>query len=113
MVYTRALTLADLPTWQYYAWLALYNVIYVLPLLAIVVVFTWTLGARKLSESEGRLLKLISGYMMLGFGIVLLFAPTWLVNAAISIVILALAVAAAWVTHRLSAKQVGTRTAPG
>ena len=40
MVYTRALTLADLESWQYYAWLAAYNVIYVLPLLAIVTVFT-------------------------------------------------------------------------
>ena len=45
-------------TWQYYAWLAVYNVIYVIPLLAIVIVFTKTMGARKLSEAEGRLLKL-------------------------------------------------------
>ena len=85
MVYTRALTLADLETWQYYAWLAAYNVIYVLPLLAIVTVFTKTMGARKLSESEGRLLKLISGFMMLGFGLVLLIAPNMLTNALASI----------------------------
>jgi len=113
MVYTRALTLADLPTWQYYGWLALYNVIYVLPLLAIVLVFTWTMGARKLSESEGRMLKLVSGYMMLGFGIVLLLAPTWLINAAISVLILVLAVIAAWITRLITARQALTRAAPG
>jgi thiol-disulfide isomerase/thioredoxin len=103
MVYTRALTLADLESWQYYAWLAAYNVIYVLPLLAIVTVFTRTMGARKLSESEGRLLKLISGFMMLGFGLVLLVAPNLLTNALASIVLLAVAVGASLVVARVAA----------
>ncbi len=103
MVYTRALTLADLESWQYYAWLAAYNVIYVLPLLAIVTVFTLTMGARKLSESEGRLLKLISGFMMLGFGLVLLLAPNLLTNALASIFVLAAAVGASLVVARVAA----------
>jgi thiol-disulfide isomerase/thioredoxin len=101
MVYTRTLTLAGLPTWQYYAYLAAYNVIYVIPLLVIVVVFAWTLGARKLSESEGRLLKLVSGCMMLAFGILLLAAPHWLTVPAASVGIVALAVVIALVTHAL------------
>jgi thiol-disulfide isomerase/thioredoxin len=92
MVYTRALTLAQLEPWQYYAWLAAYNVIYVIPLLAIVVVFTRTMGARKLSENEGRVLKLVSGFMMLGFGLMLLFTPALLTNSIASIAILVLAV---------------------
>jgi thiol-disulfide isomerase/thioredoxin len=103
MVYTRALTLADLEPWQYYAWLAAYNVIYVLPLLAIVTVFTMTMGARKLSESEGRLLKLISGFMMLGFGLVLLIAPNMLTNALASILVLVLAVGASLVVAKFAA----------
>jgi len=103
MVYTRALTLADLESWQYYAWLAAYNVIYVLPLLAIVTVFVKTMGARKLSESEGRLLKLISGFMMLGFGLVLLIAPNLLTNALASILVLAAAVGASLVVARVAA----------
>jgi len=102
MVYTRALTLAGLQPWQYYAWLAAYNVIYVLPLLAIVTVFTWTMGARKLSESEGRLLKLISGFMMLGFGLLLLIAPNLLTNALASILVLAAAVGASLVVARVA-----------
>jgi hypothetical protein len=75
LVFTRILTLSDLSTPAYYGYLALYNLVYVLPLLAIVVVFVVTLGARKLKEGEGRVLKLLSGLMMLGLGLVLLFAP--------------------------------------
>jgi thiol-disulfide isomerase/thioredoxin len=102
MVYTRALTLAQLETWQYYAWLAAYNVIYVIPLLVIVTVFTKTMGARKLSESEGRILKLVSGLMMLGFGIVLLFAPNLLTNALASILVLLAAVGVALVIAKFT-----------
>jgi thiol-disulfide isomerase/thioredoxin len=105
MVYTRALTLAKLESWQYYAWLAAYNVIYVVPLLAIVIVFTRTMGARKLTESEGRILKLISGLMMLGFGLVLLIAPNLLTNALASILVLAVAVAVALVTAKFTSRR--------
>lgn len=103
MVYTRALTLAKLEPWQYYAWLAVYNVIYVLPLLAIVIVFTRTMGARKLSESEGRILKLVSGFMMLGFGLVLLLAPGLLTNPFASILVLVVAVAASVLIAKIAA----------
>jgi hypothetical protein len=103
MVYTRALTLADLEPWQYYAWLGAYNVIYVLPLLAIVTVFTKTMGARKLSESEGRVLKLVSGFMMLGFGLLLLVAPQMLTNPLASILILAVAVGGSLIVARVAA----------
>ena len=85
------------------AWLAVYNVIYVIPLLAIVIVFTKTMGARKLSESEGRVLKLISGFMMLGFALVLLLAPAALTNAMVSIGVLMLAVIASVVIAKVSA----------
>jgi thiol-disulfide isomerase/thioredoxin len=102
MVYTRALTLANLESWQHYAWLAVYNVIYVLPLLAIVLVFTRTMGARKLTESEGRILKLVSGFMMLGFGLVLLFAPNLLTNTLASILVLGLAIAASLIIARFA-----------
>lgn len=75
MVYTRILTLSGVGPAAHHGWLAAYNAIYVLPLLAIVLVFTWTLGGRKLGEAEGRLLKLVSGLMMLGLGLLLLVAP--------------------------------------
>jgi hypothetical protein len=93
MVFTRVLTLADLSTPGYYGYLALYNVIYVIPLFAIVVAFVWTLGSRKLQPEEGRALKLLSGTMMLGLGAVLLLAPHVLEQIGVAIGILLGAVA--------------------
>ena len=89
MVFTRLLTLNDLTSWDYYIYLMFYNIIYVIPLLVIVLVFTKTLGARKLSEREGRILKLISGLMMLELGVLLLFAPNLLNSLFIAIGLIA------------------------
>jgi len=75
MVYTRILTLESLPSSSYYLYLLLYNVIYVMPLLLILLLFTYTLGQRKLQADEGRLLKLLSGIMMIELGMGLLWAP--------------------------------------
>ncbi len=102
MVFTRALTLQELDSAGYYGYLLLYNVIYVIPLALIVLAFTYTLGSRKLSEREGRLLKLMSGYMMLGLGLMLVFAPQLLTHAGSAIAVLALALLAAAVTARLT-----------
>jgi len=100
MVYTRVLTLNGRGGLDYYAYLALYNLVYILPLLAIVLAFTYTLGARKLTEGQGRLLKLLSGVMMLSLGLVLLLRPQLLdrlwVGAALFGVALAVTLAAAW-----------------
>ncbi|MCK4911121.1 MAG: hypothetical protein KAR83_05745 [Thermodesulfovibrionales bacterium] len=93
MVYTRVLTLRELGTGTYYMYLVLYNLVYVVPLAAMVLVFTFTLGSRKLTEWEGRLLKLLSGSMMLMLGSVLLLKPTLLDNIFIAAGMLAGAVA--------------------
>ncbi len=107
MVFTRALTMSELSRPAYYGYLALYNLIYVLPLLAIVLVFTMTLAARKLSLRQGRLLKLLSGLMMLGLGAVMLVAPDLLsspwVGAALLVSALALTAVAASLTRSPSA----------
>ena len=91
MVYTRILTLNSLSAESYYLFLLLYNLIYILPLLAIVTVFTITLGSRKLSEQEGMVLKLLSGVMMLMLGLLLVLSPQLLNNLAIAAGILILA----------------------
>ncbi len=91
MVYTRLLTLSDLSPGARYAYLAFYNLIYVLPLALIVFAFVRTLGARKLTEREGRLLKLLSGVMMLELGLLLTIAPALLDSLVISAVLLAVA----------------------
>ncbi len=88
MVFTRILTLQALPTWQYYAYLGLYNVVYVIPLLIIVIIFAVTLGAHQLSEMQGRYLKLISGVMIANMGLVLVFFPALLNSLSGTIIVL-------------------------
>lgn len=95
LVFTRVLTLNDLSTSSYYGYLVLYNIVYVIPLLVIVGVFVWTLGSRKLSESEGQFLKLMSGMMMLGLGLLLVFKPELLENMFAAVGILGIAVVSA------------------
>lgn len=102
MVYTRILTLREADTFIYYLYLVLYNIIYVIPLLIIVLLFVMKFGSRKLGEAEGRLLKLMSGMMMLGLGALMLVAPTALNNAGIAILLLLGAVALTWVIHFIS-----------
>jgi len=92
MVYTRTLTLHQLDTASYYLYLALYNIIYIIPLLVIVALFTFTLGSKKLAAQQGALLKLLSGIMMLLLGTILIFAPDWLNHAITGIALVVLAV---------------------
>lgn len=97
MVYTRILTLHGLSKASYYLYLMLYNVVYVIPLLLIVVLFGITLGKRQLTEWQGRLLKLVSGAMMLGLALVLLINPALLNNVFVSFLLLTGALAASLV----------------
>jgi hypothetical protein len=102
MVFTRLLTLAELSPAGRYAYLAAYNLIYVLPLAAIVAVFAGTLGARKLTEREGRLLKLMSGLMMLGLGLLLLLAPERLSQVGIAFGLMGAAIVLTGIAARLT-----------
>lgn len=101
MIYTRILTAHDPGALGYYGYLVAYNVIYVLPMLIIVALFAFTLGSRKLQEHEGRLLKLLSGMMMLGLGLVLLLRPDLLANPALAIGVIGLALLVTWLIRRL------------
>ena len=105
MVYTRALTLHQLSGTEYYLYLVLYNIISVIPLMVIVVLFTISLGSRKLSVNEGRLLKLMSGVMMLGLGLVLLSNPALLNNIYAGISLLLLTVCTALLARLFESKQ--------
>lgn len=100
MVFTRLLTLQEGGAARHYLYLALYNVVYVLPLLAIVLVFVRTMGARRMSEREGRLLKLLSGLMMLGLGGALLVVPDALGHTSVALAIPLLALALTWLAAR-------------
>jgi hypothetical protein len=104
MVFTRILTLQHLTLAAYYGYLALYNVVYVTPLFIIVLIFSFTLGSKKLTEWQGRVLKLVSGTMMLGLGVVLLVSPALLNNPGISVLLLAGSLTLSLITAAITKK---------
>jgi len=105
IVYTRALMLHKLTTLQYYLYLALYNIVYVIPLAVIVLAATISLGAKKMTAWQGRRLKLLSGLMMLFLGIALLLNPALLNNVLASAALLLTALVVAGITI-LAAKRL-------
>jgi len=100
MVYTRVLTLQAETQVSYYLYLLFYNLVYVTPLLLIVTIFTVTMGRRKLSEQEGKTLKLLSGVMMAGLGLLLLIAPELLNHLMTGVVLLGVALIVTFAAKR-------------
>jgi glutaredoxin len=71
-LYTRILTLRQLDPWTYYGYLLLYNLMYMVDDVMILAIGVVTLSRHRLQEKEGRVLKLLSGLVMLGLGIYLI-----------------------------------------
>ncbi len=94
LVYTTQLAAYHLPAASYYLYLVLYNIVYVIPLIIILMAFTFTLGRAKLSEWRGRQLKLLSGIMILSFGVLFVVDFMALQNVWAPVVLLAGSVAA-------------------
>jgi glutaredoxin len=81
-LYTRILTLRELPTWPYVAYLGLYNAAYVFDDALVVGTAVWTLSRRRIQERGARRLQAVSGAVMLGLGMLLWLAPGWLRGSA-------------------------------
>jgi hypothetical protein len=77
-LYTHMLSLQGLSMWEYYGYLGLYNVAYIFDDGLMVTTAVITLSRRKLQERAGQWLKLGSGTVMAGLGLVLLLKPNWL-----------------------------------
>lgn len=80
-VYTRILTLRELSPGARYAYLALYNAAYVVPLFAIAVAFIALRRRLSMTERAAKALKGVSGALLLGFGALFLLAPDLLLGA--------------------------------
>ena len=78
-VYTQILASSDLSPAQYYGYLVLYNLAYILDDALMVGVVVYTLQHYKLGERYGRWLKLLSGVVVLLLGLMLLFKPEALI----------------------------------
>jgi glutaredoxin len=74
-LYTQILTHHELPAWQNYAYLGLYNVPYMFDDTLLLTTFVITLSHHKPQEREGKVLKFISGAVILLLGLAMLFRP--------------------------------------
>jgi hypothetical protein len=77
-VYTQVVAARDLTRFEYYGNLAIYVAAYVLDDSIVLGVAVVTLSRKRLQERAGRWLKLLSGAVLSGLGLVLLFRPQWL-----------------------------------
>jgi hypothetical protein len=77
-VYTRILTLHELPRWEYLGYLGLYNLAYVADDALVVATAVFTLSRSRIQERGARVLQCVSGSVMAVLGVLLLLAPGWL-----------------------------------
>ena len=80
-IYTRVLSIQQISTSVKYLYMALYNAYYVIPLAVIVALFVFTMGKYRFEERHAKILKLISGILMITLGAILVFKPDLLVFA--------------------------------
>lgn len=79
-IYTPVLVQQGLPPLAHYAYLGLYILGYIADDALMVASAVAALSSRKLSEQAGRGLKILSGLVMLGLGLVMLLRPQWLLQ---------------------------------
>jgi cytochrome c biogenesis protein CcdA len=80
-VYTRILTMRELSTGARYAYLALYNVAYIMPLFAIALTFIALRRRVTMTERAAKVLKAISGALLAFFGLLFLVVPELLLGS--------------------------------
>jgi glutaredoxin len=73
-LFTRILTLRQLDTSSYYGYLLLYNLAYMLDDIIVLTIGVVMLSRHRLQEKEGRVLKLVSGLVMIALGMYLVFS---------------------------------------
>jgi thiol-disulfide isomerase/thioredoxin len=74
-VYTQVLALSDLPRWQYYAYLLLYILIFLLDDLVVFFIAMKTLQVTGMTSKYARASHLLGGVVMLIVGLFLIFKP--------------------------------------
>jgi hypothetical protein len=72
LYFTNRLAAENLPTLTYYTYIALYTVVYVIPLFIILVLSVFSFGVQKLTQWQGRILKLFPGIFLFSFGIIMI-----------------------------------------
>ena len=78
VIYLQILSLTPMPFWQYYLYLLLYIVIFMLDDIIVFVVAMITLQLTGVTSRYRRFANLIGGVLMLLLGLLLIFKPHWL-----------------------------------
>ncbi len=102
VIYTAILNSYNLSSSESFMYLFFYNLIYIIPLLVITSIVVITFGKKKLSEFQGRMLKLFSGVMIFSLGEILLINPNILSDVFIAIEILILSLIITFVIYVVS-----------
>lgn len=78
-IYTQVLSLAKLPNWQYYLYLILYLIFFMLDDMLVFAAAMVTLKKVAINTKYGAISRLIGGILMLIIGLLLLLKPEWLI----------------------------------
>jgi len=78
VVFTQVLALSDLSTWEYYLYMLLYILIFLLDDLIVFFTAMITVEMTGISTKYGRISHLIGGALMMIIGLLLMFKPEWL-----------------------------------
>ena len=65
---------------QYYLYIALYNSLYILPLVVIIAIFGFFIKSKQISERQVQIVKFIGGAIMILLGVILLVNPALIMN---------------------------------
>lgn len=75
VIYTQILSINNLPQWQYYLYLALYNTLYMADDIIVFIIAATTLNYVHLNNKYDRWMKLVSGVLIIAIGLILALKP--------------------------------------
>lgn len=78
-IFTQVLSLSNLPTWQYYAYILLYIFFFMLDDIIVFTIAMFTLKITGISTKYAKISKVVGGILMLIIGIILIFKPELLI----------------------------------
>lgn len=77
-IYTQVLSLSSLPAWQYYAYILLYILFFMIDDLFVFVAAMLTFEITGMTTKYVRVARIVGGLLMLLIGVLLIFRPQWL-----------------------------------
>jgi len=99
VIWSNLMIANNVGTWTFILLLGLYMLIYLLDELAIFGAAVVTMKASKVEEKHGRVLKLVSGMVILALGLVMLIDPNLMNQINTSLLVFAFALALSWAVY--------------